>query len=179
MKVPLMNSGLSLTRPSPRVLLICRFFFLMIRRPPRSTLFPYTTLFRSRRGADVERIPAEELYGLAFAHGGDAGDVLVEAVVQDLREPVDRPDAAGRRGLGGGHDQVRAADARGGHALAGLRQPRADTGDRRGGGRTQGKLLDEGSPRDIRVDEAHGTPSSFGAWPAPPLRPCVGSLSRR
>src|SRR3712207_7033420 len=27
---------------------ICRFFFLMIRRPPRSTLFPYTTLFRSR-----------------------------------------------------------------------------------------------------------------------------------
>src|SRR5256885_12218283 len=28
------------------------FFFLMIRRPPRSTLFPYTTLFRSQIGAD-------------------------------------------------------------------------------------------------------------------------------
>src|SRR5216684_8304020 len=27
------------------------FFFLMIRRPPRSTLFPYTTLFRSSRSA--------------------------------------------------------------------------------------------------------------------------------
>src|SRR3712207_9067729 len=27
------------------------FFFLMIRRPPRSTLFPYTTLFRSRVSA--------------------------------------------------------------------------------------------------------------------------------
>src|SRR2546422_8897273 len=27
--------------------LSCFFFFLMIRRPPRSTLFPYTTLFRS------------------------------------------------------------------------------------------------------------------------------------
>src|SRR5207249_10576330 len=27
----------------------CSFFFLMIRRPPRSTLFPYTTLFRSTR----------------------------------------------------------------------------------------------------------------------------------
>src|SRR3712207_7113181 len=27
------------------------FFFLMIRRPPRSTLFPYTTLFRSLRDA--------------------------------------------------------------------------------------------------------------------------------
>src|SRR5436853_6247595 len=30
-------------------LLLFFFFFLMIRRPPRSTLFPYTTLFRSRR----------------------------------------------------------------------------------------------------------------------------------
>src|SRR5215510_15510104 len=28
----------------------CVFFFLMIRRPPRSTLFPYTTLFRSPDG---------------------------------------------------------------------------------------------------------------------------------
>ena len=28
---------------------MCCFFFLMIRRPPRSTLFPYTTLFRSRK----------------------------------------------------------------------------------------------------------------------------------
>src|SRR5438105_13946560 len=31
------------------LLRIFSFFFLMIRRPPRSTLFPYTTLFRSRR----------------------------------------------------------------------------------------------------------------------------------
>src|SRR6266403_4949893 len=36
------------------------FFFLMIRRPPRSTLFPYTTLFRSaaRRRARAHRRPA-------------------------------------------------------------------------------------------------------------------------
>src|SRR3712207_7520864 len=32
-------------------LLSVLFFFLMIRRPPRSTLFPYTTLFRSQDGA--------------------------------------------------------------------------------------------------------------------------------
>src|SRR5205807_9649022 len=32
----------------PSYLLLFFFFFLMIRRPPRSTLFPYTTLFRSR-----------------------------------------------------------------------------------------------------------------------------------
>src|ERR1035437_10871574 len=31
------------------------FFFLMIRRPPRSTLFPYTTLFRSMSGAAWQR----------------------------------------------------------------------------------------------------------------------------
>src|SRR3712207_8724211 len=31
------------------------FFFLMIRRPPRSTLFPYTTLFRSQRDALLEQ----------------------------------------------------------------------------------------------------------------------------
>src|SRR2546428_11846120 len=31
------------------MVLLFFFFFLMIRRPPRSTLFPYTTLFRSRR----------------------------------------------------------------------------------------------------------------------------------
>src|SRR5258708_13685907 len=33
----------------------CLFFFLMIRRPPRSTLFPYTTLFRSAAGTDGPR----------------------------------------------------------------------------------------------------------------------------
>src|SRR2546429_6484643 len=35
------------------------FFFLMIRRPPRSTLFPYTTLFRSRYECVVP-CPAQE-----------------------------------------------------------------------------------------------------------------------
>src|SRR5260370_3752688 len=37
------------TLPSAAVRLLF-FFFLMIRRPPRSTLFPYTTLFRSLAG---------------------------------------------------------------------------------------------------------------------------------
>src|SRR3712207_6999533 len=32
------------------------FFFLMIRRPPRSTLFPYTTLFRSEAAAPDHRV---------------------------------------------------------------------------------------------------------------------------
>src|SRR6266702_5566965 len=41
--------------------IVCFFFFLMIRRPPRSTLFPYTTLFRSapaRRTTRSGRPPA-------------------------------------------------------------------------------------------------------------------------
>src|SRR5438034_8190101 len=32
------------------------FFFLMIRPPPRSTLFPYTTLFRSIRASEVKKV---------------------------------------------------------------------------------------------------------------------------
>src|SRR3712207_7570026 len=37
-----------------RRLTMLGFFFLMIRRPPRSTLFPYTTLFRSKDGGRRE-----------------------------------------------------------------------------------------------------------------------------
>src|SRR2546428_9258323 len=41
----MLTSCAQMTRPC--VHLCVSFFFLMIRRPPRSTLFPYTTLFRS------------------------------------------------------------------------------------------------------------------------------------
>src|SRR5688572_32861510 len=40
---PVNSSSITL----PHILFLLLFFFLMIRRPPRSTLFPYTTLFRS------------------------------------------------------------------------------------------------------------------------------------
>src|SRR3712207_8264876 len=52
------------------------FFFLMIRRPPRSTLFPYTTLFRSvrREDARLDRVEA----GLA-----GVGEDAVQQVVAD------------------------------------------------------------------------------------------------
>src|SRR3712207_8630299 len=47
------------------------FFFLMIRRPPRSTLFPYTTLFRSPGGGGPRGEPRlAGLAGLRGAHGG-------------------------------------------------------------------------------------------------------------
>src|SRR5260221_12706856 len=41
------NCVLFLSLSLARMFLFLSFFFLMIRRPPRSTLFPYTTLFRS------------------------------------------------------------------------------------------------------------------------------------
>src|SRR3712207_7890111 len=59
----------------------------MIRRPPRSTLFPYTTLFRSRDPSGVEVDPVDELVDLALqvvpqpGHGGELDPVrlLVQA----------------------------------------------------------------------------------------------------
>src|SRR3989304_3756445 len=42
-----------------RLHLVCRLFFLMIRRPPRSTLFPYTTLFRSLDPAALDAVLAD------------------------------------------------------------------------------------------------------------------------
>src|SRR5688572_31769289 len=57
------------------------FFFVMIRRPPRSTLFPYTTLFRSRceRRADGER-------GLPRP-GQHHADLVAERIVVDQVGP--------------------------------------------------------------------------------------------
>src|SRR3712207_8094848 len=45
------------------------FFFLMKRRPPRSTLFPYTTLFRSHAGAHPE----------VYEHPEDTGEKVGDA----------------------------------------------------------------------------------------------------
>src|SRR2546430_5020253 len=50
-----MGLAFSFLSSVPRRSSLAFFFFLMIRRPPRSTLFPYTTLFRSRDvGAAVD-----------------------------------------------------------------------------------------------------------------------------
>src|ERR1019366_4338225 len=55
-------------RPDGEVLVYV-FFFLMIRRPPRSTLFPYTTLFRSGFCAiAVSRSVEQELHSIESFH---------------------------------------------------------------------------------------------------------------
>src|SRR5256885_9624463 len=55
-----------------------RFFFLMIRRPPRSTLFPYTTLFRS-------------VGGLIVIGGGSGGGTKTCEPVTFLKIPFSSP----------------------------------------------------------------------------------------
>src|SRR2546422_6913038 len=49
--------------------LSCLFFFLMIRRPPRSTLFPYTTLFRSVWAGWLPFLSALTLAAIALGAG--------------------------------------------------------------------------------------------------------------
>src|SRR2546426_9252454 len=67
----------------------------MIRRPPRSTLFPYTTLFRSRQDATLAA--AQEYFELAFAQA--SVDVATEAVriSSDYETQVERADRKSTR----------------------------------------------------------------------------------
>src|SRR5256886_17546207 len=72
------------------------FFFLMIRRPPRSTLFPYTTLFRSqrRRSQRYESPTRTWLDRVAGVHREcDAGDVAGALAQQELDAAGDVSDA--------------------------------------------------------------------------------------
>src|SRR3989441_8690123 len=83
------------------------FFFLMIRRPPRSTLFPYTTLFRStrhhRRDREGARKEKSAEIRVAAQERGNAGEIGPER---------DR----WRRGRGGGLAHEREGDVRERHA---------------------------------------------------------------
>src|SRR3712207_8068653 len=71
---------------------ICDVFFLMIRRPPRSTLFPYTTLFRSlQRRGDGGQCVARHRAGVAEAEvdvlvAVDVGEARPDGVVDERSE---------------------------------------------------------------------------------------------
>src|SRR3989440_8656798 len=75
----------------------CFFFFLMIRRPPRSTLFPYTTLFRSRRRG--RRVAFRKSHrrrrgraGVGGKHEADVGRVGAERSEEHTSELQSRSD---------------------------------------------------------------------------------------
>src|SRR5258708_35972163 len=54
------------------------FFFLMIRRPPRSTLFPYTTLFRSE--AEALQVTGAHFFDDVAGENGPLADELFEKI---------------------------------------------------------------------------------------------------
>src|SRR5256885_13181308 len=66
------------------------FFFLMIRRPPRSTLFPYTTLFRSGTVSKLNSRLGERVVGTAMMTGTEI------MIVSDLNEMEARVDIGER-----------------------------------------------------------------------------------
>src|SRR2546422_3566634 len=61
------------------------FFFLMIRRPPRSTLFPYTTLFRS--ADSLLRVPAR---GVQLGEAEQVAELVAENPEGAERADLDR-----------------------------------------------------------------------------------------
>src|SRR3712207_7610155 len=60
------------------MMIFVMFFFLMIRRPPRSTLFPYTTLFRSDCGTVTSSASVLQMMG-----EGDSGSRCVGSKAGD------------------------------------------------------------------------------------------------
>src|SRR3712207_7402032 len=69
------------------------FFFLMIRRPPRSTLFPYTTLFRSTRSSSSTTTTTSTTAPAQFRYrvGGEmlVWDLTADVPVEQMK-PIDR-----------------------------------------------------------------------------------------
>src|SRR2546422_8898808 len=123
------------------------FFFLMIRRPPRSTLFPYTTLFRSPRAAAAER-------------GASAAPAVARpprlrssgAVHGRAREATGR---AGGEPRGAAAAAVRTAAGRAGASGAGPAPPAAPVGAGRPGGQRRAPRGERGPhllPRRARCD---------------------------
>src|SRR2546428_3967107 len=82
------------------------FFFLMIRRPPRSTLFPYTTLFRSRCVIIAKR-PVRVISDLEFrtAFPRDESTPDYDAMQQALINGIRDGDRKSTR-LNSSHDQI-------------------------------------------------------------------------
>src|SRR3712207_8868422 len=77
-----------MSRREPRYTRL-RVFFLMIRRPPRSTLFPYTTLFRSRT-IDSSDHMEQSLSGKVCIVTGAASGIGLAIVVEYLRRGAAR-----------------------------------------------------------------------------------------
>src|SRR3712207_7994518 len=74
------------------------FFFVMIRPPPRSTLFPYTTLFRSREIREESRARAPSRWWTLAAHGFSPSLGGAHGVCVRHRSDAAGPAVGGRAG---------------------------------------------------------------------------------
>src|SRR2546425_10768774 len=68
------------------VVTIFFFFFLMIRRPPRSTLFPYTTLFRSRSNMEIRSV----FHRIQISPRGATAYTSVDVGLRDVKSFIHR-----------------------------------------------------------------------------------------
>src|SRR2546430_3984867 len=77
----------------------------MIRRPPRSTLFPYTTLFRSRAHGRDRRTPARQRIAGRRPRSGGRGSALLRGVLRAGYERRRQEDRKSTR-LNSSHSQI-------------------------------------------------------------------------
>src|SRR2546426_7052583 len=136
------------------------FFFLMIRRPPRSTLFPYTTLFRSERRAHRE-LP-------------DGDDGVVRPGLRDARGRQPPARLLLDLGLRTHGTPRRRRRLRGAHAS--LQRHHVDHGRARRPARPLWRLVprsDDGHPLRVRDRERAAPPGADGS------RPAAGRLAPR
>src|SRR3989442_13984689 len=113
------------------------FFFLIIRRPPRSPLFPYTTLFRSKDQVQVYQAQAELEQARA--------DMLRQQLNVNRLEPLVAADAASQQSLDDARQFLAAAQANVQARRVNLEQTRNST-------RTQNEA------RQGRSEAAKGSP---------------------
>src|SRR2546422_3356551 len=110
----------------------------MIRRPPRSTLFPYTTLFRSPRDVDLRNAHA----GVA---GVGEGNGLRRALASHGDIPETQAAGAGRKKESRGDAGATQRDGRGG--IGGIADQREAPGDTTGPGWGEGHVEARPLPR--------------------------------
>src|SRR6478735_2166965 len=97
------------------VLSVLLFFFLMIRRPPRSTLFPYTTLFRSRPWPPRNPAPASACRGRPARRDRkstrlNSSHLVISYAVFCLKKKTRRRSSARRRSVSSGRRTSEGAD---------------------------------------------------------------------
>src|SRR2546427_6048070 len=82
------------------------FFFLMIRRPPRSTLFPYTTLFRSAGARDARGDAGGHPQGGGLgSHWDGPGEARAATALREWQYRAARGDRKSTR-LNSSHSQI-------------------------------------------------------------------------